>query len=77
VYYPAKPRYSRFYSITHYAKSAACVLTGKAVPANIHGMAYSFLIFDFGGDEDSAQQARHRIEGWKQGFRLDKKLQLK
>jgi len=58
-------------------KSAACVLTGKAVPANIHGMAYSFLIFDFGGDEESAQQARHRIEGWKQGFRLDKKLQLK
>jgi hypothetical protein len=58
-------------------KSAACVLTGKAVPANIHGMAYSFLIFDFGGDEDTAQQARHRIEGWKQGFRLDKKLQLK
>jgi hypothetical protein len=58
-------------------KSVACVLTGKAVPANIHGMAYSFLIFDFGGDEESAQQARHRIEGWKQGFRLDKKLQLK
>jgi hypothetical protein len=52
-------------------------LTGKAVPANIHGMAYSFLIFDFGGDEDAAQQARHRIEGWRQGFRLDKKLQLK
>ena len=47
------------------------------MPANIHGMAYSFLIFDFGGDEDSAQQARHRIEGWRQGFRLDKKLQLK
>jgi hypothetical protein len=40
-------------------------------------MAYSFLIFDFGGDEDAAQQARHRIEGWRQGFRLDKKLQLK
>jgi len=45
--------------------------------AHIHGMAYSFLIFDFGGDEDAAQQARHRIEGWRQGFRLDKKLQLK
>jgi hypothetical protein len=44
---------------------------------HIHGMAYSFLIFDFGGDEDAAQQARHRIEGWRQGFRLDKKLQLK
>lgn len=40
-------------------------------------MAYSFLIFDFGRSEDAAQKARHRIEGWKQGFRLDKKLQLK
>lgn len=45
--------------------------------ANIHGMAYSFLIFDFGRDEDAAQQARLRIEGWRQGFRLDKKLQFK
>jgi hypothetical protein len=27
--------------------------------------------------EDAAQQARHRIDGWKQGFRLDKKLQVK
>jgi hypothetical protein len=40
-------------------------------------MAHSFLVFDFGGNEEAAQQARHRIEGWKQGFRLDKKLQLK
>jgi hypothetical protein len=40
-------------------------------------MAYSFLIFNFGGNEEAAQQARHRIEGWKQGFRLDKKIQLK
>lgn len=40
-------------------------------------MAYSFLIFDFDGSEDVAQQARHRIEGWKQAFRLDKKVQLK
>ena len=40
-------------------------------------MAYSFLIFDFGTDEEAAQKARHRIEGWRQGFRLDKKLQLK
>jgi hypothetical protein len=43
----------------------------------MQGMAHSFLIFDFGGDEDAAQQARHRIDGWKQGFRLDKKLQVK
>jgi hypothetical protein len=47
------------------------------MPAHIYWMAYSFLVFDFGGNEDAAQQARHRIEGWRQGFRLDKKLQLK
>jgi hypothetical protein len=40
-------------------------------------MAQSFLIFDFGSNEEAAQQARHRIEGWKQAFRLDKKLLLK
>ena len=40
-------------------------------------MAYSFLVFDFGANEDAAQQARHKIDGWKQGFRLDKKLQVK
>jgi hypothetical protein len=54
-----------------------CGLTREAMPANIYRMAHSFLIFDFGGDEVAAQQARHRIEGWRQGFRLDKKLQLK
>jgi hypothetical protein len=43
----------------------------------MQGMAHSFLIFNFGGNEDAAQQARHRIDGWKQGFRLDKKLQVK
>jgi hypothetical protein len=43
----------------------------------MQGMAHSFLVFDFGGKEDAAQQARHRIDGWKQGFRLDKKLQVK
>jgi hypothetical protein len=47
------------------------------MPGHIHGMAYSFLVFDFGGNEEAAQQARHRIDGWRQGFRLDKKLQLK
>jgi len=40
-------------------------------------MAQSFLVFDFGSDEELAQQARHRVAGWKQGFRLDKKLLLK
>lgn len=40
-------------------------------------MAHTFLIFDFGMDEEAAQQARHRIDGWKQGFRLGNKLQFK
>jgi hypothetical protein len=40
-------------------------------------MAQSFLIFDFGTDEPAAQQGRHKIEGWKQAFRLDKKILLK
>jgi len=40
-------------------------------------MAQSFLVFDFGTNEELAQQARHKVEGWKQGFRLDKKLLLK
>lgn len=40
-------------------------------------MAQSFLVFDFGSDEELAQQARHKVDGWKQGFRLDKKLLLK
>ena len=54
-----------------------CDLTRAAAPANMHYMSYSFLVFDFGGNEDVAQQARHKVDGWKQGFRLDKKLQLK
>jgi hypothetical protein len=40
-------------------------------------MAYSFLVFDFGGNEEAAQQARHKVEGWKQGFRLGNKILLK
>jgi len=40
-------------------------------------MAHTFLIFDFGTDEEAAQQARHRIDGWKQGFRLGKKVEFK
>ncbi len=40
-------------------------------------MAQSYLIFDFAANEEAAQQARHRIEGWKQAFRLGQKMQLK
>ncbi|MFZ3216266.1 MAG: hypothetical protein WA192_09425 [Candidatus Acidiferrales bacterium] len=40
-------------------------------------MAHDFLIFDFGSEEETAQQARHKVEGWTQGFRLGKKMLLK
>lgn len=40
-------------------------------------MAHTYLLFDFGADEEKAQLARHKLEGWKQAFRLDKKLQYK
>jgi hypothetical protein len=40
-------------------------------------MAHTYLLFDFGSDEEKAQQARHKLEGWKQAFRLDKKLLYK
>jgi hypothetical protein len=40
-------------------------------------MAHSYLVFDFGTDEETAQQARHKIEAWKQGFRLGNKMLLK
>lgn len=40
-------------------------------------MAQSILIFDFGKNEEAAQQARHKIEGWKQAFRLGDKVVMK
>ena len=40
-------------------------------------MAQAFLLFDFGTNEEAAQQARHRLEGWKQAFRLGDKIVLK
>jgi len=40
-------------------------------------MAQTYLLFDFGSDEEKVQQARHKLESWKQAFRLDKKLQYK
>jgi hypothetical protein len=40
-------------------------------------MAQSILMFDFGTNEEAAQQARHKIEGWQQGSRLGKKILFK
>ncbi|HEY1482486.1 MAG TPA: hypothetical protein VGF19_07185 [Candidatus Acidoferrum sp.] len=40
-------------------------------------MAHIYMLFDFAEDEEKAQQARHKLEVWKQAFRLDKKLLYK
>lgn len=40
-------------------------------------MSQSILIFDFGKNEEAAQQARHKFEAWKQAFRLGDKAVLK
>jgi hypothetical protein len=40
-------------------------------------MAHIYMQFDFAGNEETAQLARHKLEVWKQAFRLDKKLLYK
>lgn len=40
-------------------------------------MPHIYMQFDFGKDEEKAQTARHKLETWKQAFRLDKKLLYK
>jgi hypothetical protein len=40
-------------------------------------MAHIYLLFGFAQDEEKVQQARHKLETWKQAFRLDKKLLYK
>ena len=40
-------------------------------------MAHTYIRLDFGTDEEKAQQARHKLDGWRLAFRLDKKLQYK
>jgi hypothetical protein len=40
-------------------------------------MSQAILVFDFATNEESAQQAWHKAEGWRKGFRLGNKLQMK
>lgn len=40
-------------------------------------MPQTLLIFDFGSNEEAAQQARHRVEGWRQAFHLGDRLKCK
>lgn len=52
-------------------------LTCRHLASQTSVMAQTYLLFDFGPDEEKVQQARHKLESWKQAFRLDKKLQYK
>ena len=52
-------------------------LTCRHVPRRLTPMAHIYMSFDFGTDEEKAQLARHKLEMWKQAFRLDKKLLYK
>jgi hypothetical protein len=40
-------------------------------------MPHIYLLFEFAKDEEKAQRARHKLETWKQAFRLDKRLTYK
>ncbi len=40
-------------------------------------MAQSYFTFDFGTSEDLVQQARHRLDSWRQAFHLTNKLEYK
>src|SRR5258708_28445779 len=52
-------------------------LTSRHSASQTFVMAHTYLLFDLGSDEEKVQQARHKLESWKQAFRLDKKLQYK
>jgi hypothetical protein len=49
----------------------------SAIASQTENMAHIYFSFDFGTDEAKAQQARHKLEMWKQAFRLDKKMLYK
>jgi hypothetical protein len=40
-------------------------------------MSHIYMKFEFGRDEEKAQEARHKLDVWRQAFRLDKKVQYK
>ncbi|HEY4683161.1 MAG TPA: hypothetical protein VIH17_07925 [Candidatus Acidoferrales bacterium] len=55
----------------------AVPLTFPAPGRYISFVAESYLIFDFGANEEAAQHARRQVEHWRHVFRLGEKLQWK
>jgi len=60
-------------SVEIYAPRLTCMPKGRYRRC----MAHSILVFDFGTNEEAAQQARHKVDAWVQGFRLGKKLLIR
>jgi hypothetical protein len=56
-----------------YAPRLTCIPKGRYRRC----MAHSILVFDFGTNEEAAQQARHKVDAWVQGFRLGKKILIR
>lgn len=52
-------------------------MTSQPVSPQTKIMSHTYMKFDFGTDEEKAQLARHKLDVWKQAFRLDKKLLYK
>lgn len=52
----------------------ACAASQTRSMAHAYGI---YIRLDFGTDEEKAQQARHKLDGWRQAFRLDKRVQYK
>ena len=70
--------FQRFQRTAHRNALSFCPgLTCACRASQTPDMAHTYILFDFGADEEKLQQARHKLEGWKQAFRLDKKLQYK
>src|ERR1700730_18469333 len=64
-------------SVTNHHATRRAALTCNPPASQTSVMAQTYFLFDFGPDEEKVQQARHKLESWKQAFRLDKKLQYK
>src|SRR5260370_20335621 len=71
------PSNMSLFGVTRSRLANRLALTCHHSASQTSDMAQTYLLFDFGSDEAKVQQARHKLESWKQAFRLDKKLQYK
>ena len=61
------------YAMPAFSPGGVGLTPGPRTPQT-NSMPHIYMRFDFGKDEEKAQLARHKLETWKQAFRLDKKL---